>query len=64
MRTLPFDYRRIAERGDEPKPEEIRTSLEKIQPEVTTTLEFKVSMIDLMRSQDLKWGIPDEKSGS
>ena len=60
MRTLPFDYRRIAERGDELKPEEIRTSLEKVQPEVTTTLESKVSMIDLMRSQDPEWGIPLE----
>ena len=48
----------MEERGVRPEPENIRISLEKIQPEVTTALKSKVSMIDLMRSQDPEWGIP------
>ena len=56
MCTLLFDYR--TEQGDKAEPEIIRTSLEKVQPEVTTALKSRVSMIDLMRSQDPEWGIP------
>ena len=53
-----FDFRRMVEQDGREKPENIRISLEKIQPEVTTALKSRVSMIDLMRSQDPEWGIP------
>ena len=48
----------MVEQDGREKPENIRISLEKIQPEVTTALKSRVSMIDLMRSQDPEWGIP------
>ena len=48
----------MLEKRDKAEPENIRISLEKVQPEVTTALKSRVSMIDLMRSQDPEWGIP------